>query len=463
MMEAVMNRPYKQPIVKASPDIKVPEPRISKLVIFLVRLVGRLYLFLFYGIAKMTMKEDRHLFEAFRRALAGESRCIIAFRHPNGGEPQVLSWFFLFKLRVLAARNGFKFKRWPHAVFVYGYEVVRWGGWVARFVMPNAGAMPIHHTKIDSKGMERIYNTIMDGPYPVAIAPEGQVSYTTDAIPRLEPGVIRIGFTAAERLAEKGVNLPVEILPVSIHFRFGSWGNFTLEYLLKRIEKICGIPTQDRKALPFIDRIKQCREHILEVNERRYQIKSDPSIPFEERLERVIYTALETAERLMGIKGEGNFFPRMYRVRQFFWDQVFIPGMESFGDKSYVEQCVMDLKAGEAWYMERHLELVDFCWYFRGPLPGADATAHTKIEYVQNLWDFANRTMGGAFFDRKSILPRKVIIHAAPAINLSERLPKYMQGKKSAIAEALSDLEKAYLDSIKEASDPDWSKNLKNR
>jgi 1-acyl-sn-glycerol-3-phosphate acyltransferase len=447
-----MYLPSEHPIIKAFPDIKVNEPRISKFVVFLAKLLARLYLFLFFGVARTVLKGEEHLFKAFERALSGKSRCIIAFRHPNGGEPQLLSWFFLFKLRRLASKAGVRFAQWPHAVFVYGYEVVRWGGWVARFIMPNVGAMPIHHAKMDSKGMARIYAAITNGPYPVALAPEGQVSYTADAVPRLEPGVIRIGFQAAKQLAAKSSDCPLEILPISVHFRFGSWGNFTLDLLLKKIEKVCGFSGNGRKKMPFTGRVKQCRDRVLNVIEKRYQIASDTSASFEERLDRVINIALETAERMLGVKAEGDFFARMYRVRQICWDRIFIPGVENLEGMSDVERCSADLNAGEAWYISRHMELVDFSWYFRIPLPTEETVIHKKVEYVQNLWDFASRSMGGAFSNRVSIFPRKVIIHAAPAINLSERLPSFNRDKKAEIALAMSDLEKAFLDCIAEAN-----------
>jgi len=450
-----MYAPSKHPIIKAFQDIKVKEPRISKFVVFICKLLARLYLFLFFGVARTVLKGEEHLFKAFERSLSGKSRCIIAFRHPNGGEPQLLSWFFLFKLRRLAKKAGVHFARWPHAVFVYGYEVVRWGGWVARFIMPNMGAMPVHHAKMDSKGMARIYTAIANGPYPVALAPEGQVSYTADAVPRLEPGVIRIGFQAAKQLAEKGSDCPLEILPISVHFRFGSWGNFTLDLLLKKIEKVCGFSGTCRKKMLFTERVKQCRDHILGVIEKRYQIASDIAITsasFEERLDRVINIALDTAERMLGIKAEGDFFARMYRVRQICWDRIFIPGIDNLEGMSAVERCSADLYAGEAWYISRHMELVDFSWYFRIPLPTEEMVIHKKVEYVQNLWDFASRSMGGAFSNRVSIFPRKVIIHTAPAINLSERLPSFNRDKKAQIALAMSDLEKAFLDCIAEAN-----------
>ena len=448
-----MYKSYKTPVVKAYPDLKIPEPRISRFVIFICRLLGRLYLFLFYGVARIVLQDNDHLCNAFKRALSGESRCIIAFRHPNGGEPQLLSWYFLFKLRSAAARKGIKFARWPHSVCVYGYEVVRWGGWAARFIMPNIGAMPIHHSRMDSTGMARIYNAIVNGPYPVSLAPEGQVSYTADSIPRLEQGVIRIGFQAAERLSAKGMDCPLEILPVSVHFRFGPWGSMTMELLLRKIEKACGLSRQPK--LPFGERLGRCRDHILRVNEARYKIQSDDSRSFEERLDKVIHAALETGERMLGLKSEGDYFFRLYRLRQACWDRIFLPGVESFEDMTYVERNVNDLNSGEAWYIARHQELADFCWYFRIPLPVEGTAFHNKIEYVQNLWDFANRTMGGAYADRVSIFPRRMIIHAAPVINLSERLPSYSESRKTAIAAALSDLEKSFLACISMAKNED--------
>jgi len=443
---------YKIPIARVFPDVRVPEPRVSKPVIAFCRILARLYLFLLYGAARIVIKNDQVLLDVFRRALAGESRCIIAFRHANGGEPQLLTWFFLYKLKRYAARKGVRFARHPHAIFVYGYEVLRWGGWIVRFIMPRLGALPVHHSKIDRQGMNRILETITEGPYPLALAPEGQVSYTTDAIPRLEPGTIRLGFSAAQRLAGSNSDCPVEVLPVSVYLRFGPWGMTAAKMLLGKIEKLSGFSPRGRKKLAFTERLRQCRDHILEVNEKRYQIETNTSLPFEERLDKVINAALETAERMMGVKSGGESFSRMYRVRQYCWDRIFMPEVDNLKGMSCVERNVRDLQAGEAWYIARHQEIVDFCWYFRIPLPTEETPFHKQIEYVQNLWDFASRTMGGAFSDRVSIFPRKVIIQAAPVINLSERLPAYKNDKNAAIDTAMADLEKAYLNCIDEAN-----------
>ena len=447
-----MYTPYIKPVVKASPDVKVPEPRLSKFILFLLSFLARPYLATFFGSAGIVLRGEAALFDAFKKALAGESRCIIAFRHPNGGEPQLLAWYFLYKLKAAAAKKGVRFARNPHALFIYGYEVVRWGGLPARLIMPNVGAMPIHHSKIDSKGMSRIYKALAEGPYPLALAPEGQVSYTTDSVPRLEPGAIRIGFNAAQQLFQKEAasRIPVEILPISIHFRYAPRKKRSAESLLRKTEKFCGFSR--REALPFQQRLQRCRDFILSMNEKRYGIESGPSLPFDERLDRVNDAAINTAERMLGIKGEGDFFARLYKIRHHCWDRIFLPDVDSFDRITYLERNMLNLNAGEAWHIARHQELADFCWYFRHPVPSEETALHNKIEYVQNLWDFANRTMGGAISGRVNIFPRNVIIQTAPAISISECLPLYKEDKKAAVTAIMSDMEKAFIHCISEAN-----------
>jgi hypothetical protein len=423
--------------------------------VLLVKFFSRLYLLLFLGVARVILRGEKHFFHAFKRALGGESRCILAFRHPNGGEAQILLWFILFRLRQLAKKGGVSFALRPHALVVYGFEVIRWGGVIARLVMPRLGALPVHHTKMDSAGMARIYKAIIDGPYPLALAPEGQVSYTTEDVPRLEQGTVRIGFTAADRLEKAGKSCPVDVLPVSVHFRYGRWGNVSLRRLLKKIEKYTGLKSRDdqNRELSLAERLRRARDYILSVNEKRYGLSPEEGRSFAERVDVVMDAALKRAEGILGIeRGRGDIIERLYIIRQLCWDYIYLPGKDTLEDMSGVERAVMDLKAGEAWHASRHMELVDFVWYFRVDVPSEDAPLHVKIEYVQNLWDFANRTMGGAYSKRViHIHPRRVLIQVAAPLNLTERLPDYRAGRKGAIMSAMADLKEAYLDCIREA------------
>lgn len=447
-----MYKPYIKPVSTASPDYKIPEPRISKFVLFFVRILGRFYLFFALGIARMVIRNGRSLYESYARALEGKSRCIIAFRHPNGGEAQILMWVILFVLRRKARAAGIKFCRRPYVSFIYGYEVARWGGYFARIIMPGTGAMPIYHAKMDTTGMNRIFNAIINGPYPIAIAPEGQVSYTTESVPRLEQGTVRIGFQAAERLQNQNNDSPVEILPISIHFRYGSMGRWSLNKLIRKIEKYTGFK-QDGAS--FTERLTRARNFILEQNEKRYDVIADREKSFAERVDVIMDVALSKAETILGIKPKSNdLVERIYAVRQICWDRMVIPGVTSLDHLTLVERALQDLNAGEAWHARCHMELVDFVWYFRVPIPAENTPLYVKIEYAQNLWDFANRTMGGAYSNRVlNVHPKRLLIQVGSAINLSERLNDYKENKKAAIAGAMKDMETAFLDCIDRATE----------
>jgi 1-acyl-sn-glycerol-3-phosphate acyltransferase len=430
----------------------MPEPHISPLVLWAARLLGRIYLFLFLGITRVVLRNGRFLFDAYRRALDGKSRCILAFRHPNGGEAQILMWFILFKLRSLARKAGVSFSRRPHVSFVYGYEVARWGGSIARWVMPGLGAMPVHHAQIDTAGLARISRAIYEGPYPLAIAPEGQVSYTTESIPRLEQGTVRLGFQAADRFEKEGKTCPVEILPVSIHFRYGKMGAWSLHRVLRKIETHTGFSSKDGAG--FVERLVRARDRILALNEKRYGI-GQPEGDFARRIGTIMEAALGKAEQILGIHPrEKDQVNRLYHIRHVCWDRMIIPGVTSLDHLTPLERSLKDLEAGEAWHASRHMELVDLIWYFRGPVPEETGPLYRKIEYVQNLWDFANRTMGGAYSNRVlNVHPKRVLIQAGPAISLSARLKEYRENRKETVARTMEDMKTAFLACIGEAAE----------
>jgi len=197
-------------------------------------------------------------------------------------------------------------------------------------------------------------------------------------------------------------------------------------------------------------RLEKCRDFILEVNEKRYNINTDTSLSFEQRLETMTNAALQAAERMLGLKSEGEFFMRLYKVRHECWDRIFLPDMEKLRDFPKIKRSIKDLGAGEAWFISRHQELADFSWYFKNPVPAEETALHLKVEYVQNLWDFANRSMGGTITTRVNILPKKIIIQAAPVLELTSRLDEYKKDKKNTISAVLSQLEEAYINCINE-------------
>jgi hypothetical protein len=165
----------------------------------------------------------------------------------------------------------------------------------------------------------------------------------------------------------------------------------------------------------------------------------------------LLKAALDRCAEILGVRDDRTeHFSRMYYLRQICWDRIFIPGKGLTEEKKTELECaVEDLCAGEAWHAARHMEVADFTWYFRSQPPGEDTSLQRKVEYVQNLWDFANRTMGGAYTNRVNIPPRLITIQAGPAINLSAVMEEYQQDRRGTVQKILSRLEKAYVDLVK--------------
>jgi hypothetical protein len=236
-----------------------------------------------------------------------------------------------------------------------------------------------------------------------------------------------------------------------MRFNYGRGGERAAEALLRKVEKLCGIRTETSGAGGLAERFLDCREIILHVNEKRYGISPEPGLSWDERAAMLLKAALDYCAGILGIRdNRAEHFDRLYYLRQICWDRIFLPEKESGKEtKTEIERAVEDLRAGEAWHAARHMEIADFTWYFRDPPPGEDAPLQRRVEYVQNLWDFANRTMGGAYANRVNIHPRLITIQAGPVINLSAAMEEYRQDRKGTVRKIVSRLEEAYLELVK--------------
>ena len=365
-----------------------------------------------------------------------------------------MGWVFLRGVAKEARRQGVRLPYTPHALFVHGYEVPRWGGPLVRWLLPRVGAMPVHHAKIDSVGFARIKEAIVNGRYPLALAPEGQVSYASEWLPRLEQGTVRLGMAAADELERAGRSEPIHVVPISIHHRYGQEAMPSLEKLVARILAFAGIEARPGKTIR--EQLELGVARILELAEENYglaggQGQSPVQNPSrDQRLAGVIEKALEAGERILGLSpGAGDPIERVYRIRQAGWDRVFLEGIEP-QRLSPLERALADRRAGEAWYAMRHMELVDFCWYFRCEPPDEMAPLHRVVEYAQNLWDFGSRLAGGAISDRIIVKPKRAVVIISDALDLSPRLPDWRSNRKATVSEMTATLGSAYLACIEE-------------
>ena len=291
-----------------------------------IRLAAPFYTRIALHITDIRLRNPETLVNAWKDFQEKRVRLILAFRHPYGDEPQLISIVCDTLLSKAARALGVSFPEKPHARLLHGYEVALWGNAVIRAVLPLSGAMPVYHRKTDASGMKLIRSVLKDGPHPVALAPEGQVSYRSETVPRLEPGTMRMAFWCARDLKQERRSERTLVLPISIHYRFDPRDTGKFLNLMRQLERRCGLaPTMQsvvaespessafRKGMR--DRLIRIETSLLRLAEEHYgalcgymppepHTTADLAASPETRRQHwnnVMLSALETGERILGI------------------------------------------------------------------------------------------------------------------------------------------------------------------
>jgi hypothetical protein len=442
----------------------------------LLQTLGPLYAKAALRLDRLELRGAERLVKAWRDFQAGSARLILAFRHPYGDEPQLFSYLFDLVVPREARRLGVVLPRRTHARFVHGYEVPLWSGPFVRWLLPRIGAVPVYHARYDSASVARIRAIAKEDDFPLALAPEGQVSYRSETLPRIEPGTARIAFWCAEDLAAAGRSMPVLVLPLSVHYRRDESEIGKVEALVAGLERSCGIapsagtPAESsarRAALKA--RLVVLDLALLGLAESLYGLRGGAGAAApptrDSRLGALIDAALERAESMLGIDGAGgraskstgeggaDTVERLYRVRQEGWDRIY-PDRDLAAMKP-LERELADRQAGEAWYAMRHMETVDLACYLDSAYvegqAGKDGPSFDRlVECAYSLADLASRLVGGDISDRPDLLRKRAVVIAAEPIDVSARLSDYQRSRKAAVASVTAEIARAYEDCIRE-------------
>jgi hypothetical protein len=456
-------------------------------VLTLVRALGPLYVKVALRLDGLELQGAERLVRAWKDFQDGRARLILAFRHPYGDEPQLFSYLFDTVVPREARRLGAALPRRAHARFVHGYEVPLWSGPLVRWLLPRIGAVPVYHARYDSASVARIRAIAREDDFPLALAPEGQVSYRSETLPRMENGTARIAFWCAEDLERAGQSMPVLVLPLSVHYHRDESEIGKIEALVSGLERRCGIGPSPgppaagparRAALKA--RLAVLDLALLDLAESIYGLRptagltgagratdgapaagSTRASPLtrDARLAAVIDAALGRAESMLGIDGARANKPteyggastdriaRLYRVRQEGWDRIY-PDRDLELMKP-LERELADRQAGEAWYAMRHMETVDLACYLDSDYiegrTGEDGPSFDRlVECAYSLADLASRLVGGDISDRPELLRKRAVVIAAEPIDVGSRLPDYRQDRKAAVQDVTAEIARAY-------------------
>jgi hypothetical protein len=258
------------------------------------------------------------------------------------------------------------------------------------------------NTKLDRESQDTIRETLVSGAFPIAFAPEGQVTYHMFKTAPLAPGAATLADWTYSGLKKLGKNGAVSILPVSIGYKPGR----KMEETLKSLEVMLAEKLDCSKEISGMkdgDRIESLALKVIEKLEASYRSQY-PGIfkevkgrlkpaNLQERYNALCETALCCAESSLGWLPAGTSLDRIFRIRY----RV----MESFHREdvdpeklSPLEKNRADYRALQALVLKRHSELADILEYIDfSYLEGGGSLR--KIEFLLNLLDVVNRFEGG--------------------------------------------------------------------
>ncbi len=269
-----------------SPDTRAKKRRTlapsktSVATLHLLRIIAPLYMRFVLHFNGITVHNASELIRQFQDFHEHKTRLILAFRHPYGDEPQLFAYLFTNILKKEARKLGIPLLFIPHARFVHGYEVALWGDGLIRWVLPRMGAVPIHHAKLDSAGMKNIRSILANDAHPLALAPEGQVSYRGETLPRIESGTVRMGFWCAQDLKKANRDEQVIVLPLTVFQQFERKDSKKLASLLQKLESFCGLTPSEKMRIStvsdepldaFMFRLEKIEEKLIALTEAHYQ------------------------------------------------------------------------------------------------------------------------------------------------------------------------------------------------
>lgn len=430
------------PLTEPIPTLELPEPAVNHPIISFFRGIIQPYARA-HRFAEPEVLYPERMVDAWHDFEDKKARLLVGFRHAYGDDPQCIAYILHHALPKSARKLGRPFKKMTHTHFIYGSEVPLWSGRFVRWLLPSVGAVPIDHVRMDSSGMSRIRKIISDGEFPLALAPEGHVTYDSEAIGELETGTARFCFWCMDDLERQGRDEKVIFLPIATFYRYGPESAKTLSRYLSDMERECGI-TRGKTEDPA-PRLRAIGISLLSHLGEVYGLVRKPDeSSFQASL---LKAALISGERILGLPHDGDSMERIYRIRSRAWSMIFRGDLEGLDPLSAQ---IANRRTGEAWFAMRHMETAEMLFHVNlETIPDA-LPLERCIETANNLYDTIERIKGGTLRNRANVFTKRAVVVPGRPVCMNDYRKLYATDRKAALAKATADYRERYLECIKE-------------
>ena len=399
-------------------------------------------------IARVEADNLEVLVELYRQFQTGQTRFLMALRHPEVDDPLPMLYVLSRLLPQAARQQGIPLIMPLHSHFVYDRGMPLWGGAWLGWLLSRLGGVPVRRgRRIDLTAMRTIRHLLVNGTLPMAIAPEGGNNGCSDRIGPLERGLAQLGMWCLRDLRKAGRSERVAIVPIGIRYRYlaSLWPR--LNRLLSRLERDFGLPiyssiraaANPTDRCEFAVRLDRLQTQIVACLEDFYRqfypnaVAQIPAMDFTTHpelsgskssgtleLQTLLDTALRVAEQTFGLPSEGDLVHRCRCLEEAGWQRIYRQtemGSNNLGRSNWA---LADWVAADTALDMRHMRLVEsLVALIEAPIPEAP-TIEQLAERALLLFDAGERIQGKGLPSRPQLGWRRAEITVGQPIWISD-------------------------------------------
>lgn len=416
------------------------------------------------GISQIEIVNGESLVELFTRFQMGKIRLILAFRHCEVDDP--LSGLHLLSRGIpkIARQQNIDLKTPIHSHFMYDRGMTIWAGDWLGWLFSRIGGVPVHRGKaLDLRAIEKIRELLLDGRFPLVVAPEGATNGHSEIVSPLEPGVAQLAFWNVEDLAKANRVEETIVVPINIQYHYLNPQWSKLDRLLTNLERDCGLPplsvSNDSSNITgelYYSRLLRLGNYLVSEMEQFYRCfyhyqlpAAEPNLPEAEanltaRLQKLLDVSLQAGESYFNLKPNGNVIKRCRRLEEAGWKYIYRYQPEELEKLSPVQKGLADWIATEAELRMLHMRLAESFVAVTGTYIKEKPSFERFAETSLIVFDAIARIKGNKSPRRPRLGWRKSTVTVGKPINVSRRATTYRQNRQSAkkaVAQLTQDLQ----------------------
>lgn len=383
-----------------SQDERFLSPSHSKVAHFFIKVFGRSYLSLIEGVRLSEIRNKERLITLLKEFYDSEKRLLILFRHVAKEDAPLL--MYAINREVAKEMRGYS----PHLYFLYGSDVLKWAGGVARWLFPRIGAIPVQNKTVNKTSLRFIRNELLEGSHPISLAAEGQVTYHMYKTFPITSGAASLAHWVVTQ-GQECTNIPI-----SIGYRHAKNGEKFCRKVLRKWETLSQQKLSNTKDGPLLSLLLEATDKTLTLIETLYAIKESSPLSFVERGEIICEKVLSIAEEIAHIRGEGTFLERLFTLRSL--SPSFSSSNRSRLHKSFAKRVNKEIELSLI-----HSQLVNALEYLDPSYIETHCSIGRAVEYALLLVDLLNRLLGGNINTRFSPKGKLGALHIGSPIEVT--------------------------------------------